>query len=264
LEAVSALTTAAFMAALKRFMSRRGKPSRIWSDNGTNFVGTRKELECYFRRQLTGRTISDELVEEGVQWVFTPPAAPHFGGVWEAAVKSFKHHFVRVAGAAILNFEELATLLAQIEACLNSRPLTAVSSDPADLQALTPGHFLIGGPVLMLPETDYSEMPDNRLKRWELVQKMTQMFWKRWRLEYLSSLQSKAKWLNSTTNVKIGTLAVLKDDNVPPLQWKMVRIIEIHPGSDGIVRVVTVRTASGQQLKRPTVKICPLPMGKEE
>lgn len=83
-------------------------------------------------------------------------------------MKSFKHHFVRVAGATILNFEELATLLAQIEACVNFRPLTALSSDPADLQALTPGHFLIGTPVLMPPEADYSEMPDNRLIRWEL------------------------------------------------------------------------------------------------
>ncbi|CAI6371748.1 unnamed protein product [Macrosiphum euphorbiae] len=139
LEAVSALSTAAFMAALKRFFLGRGKPSHIWSDNGKYFVRARKGIECCFKKQLTGCTIPEELVEEGVQLVFTPPSTPHFGGIWEAAVKSFKHHFVSVAGVAILNFEELATLLAQIKACLNSRLLTAFSLDPADLRALTPG-----------------------------------------------------------------------------------------------------------------------------
>ncbi|XP_050535031.1 uncharacterized protein LOC126902051 [Daktulosphaira vitifoliae] len=259
LEPVSDLSADAFMACLRRFISRRGLPSHIWSDNATNFVGTKREIIKYYAKQRSGRTVYDELLDEGIQWIFIPPSAPHFGGVWEAAVKSCKYHLVRTILGTSFNFEELCTVLAQVEACLNSRPLTPLSSDPCDFKVLTPSHFLIGGPAQVIPEPDLLDIPANRLRKWALMQKTMQDFWRRWRMEYLSSLQVKNKWLKDEKPIPIGSLAILKEDNAPPLKWPMVRIEAVHPGRDKIVRVVTVRLANGNQLKRPAVKICPLP-----
>lgn len=224
LEAVSDLSADAFMACLRRFISRRGVPSHIWSDNGTNFVGTQRILRQYYTAQRTGHTVHEDLVSEGLQWIFIPPGAPHFGGLWEAAVKSCKHHLVRTVAGVNLNFEELSTVLAQIEACLNSRPLTALSSDPSDCRVLTPNHFLLGGSSGFLPEPDVTDVHSNRLKKWIMLQKLQQGFWQRWRSEYLSSLQQQNKWLKKSANIRIGTLAILVEDNIPPLNWRMVRI----------------------------------------
>jgi hypothetical protein len=116
-------------------------------------------------------TLQANLANDGVQWHFIPPAAPHFGGLWEAGVKSFKFQFLRrVIGSRTLSKAEFATILCQIEVCLNSRPIAALSDDPGDLSALTPGHFLMGRPLLSVPEESVLEINDNRLSRWQLVQ----------------------------------------------------------------------------------------------
>lgn len=145
-ECVDGLTTDAFLAAFRRFVSRRGLPTDVYSDNGTNFVGAANELNRQFAlssREIEN-SIADKFVEEGIRWHFIPPASPHFGGLWEAGVKSVKFHLRRIIGESKLTFEEMNTLICQIESCLNSRPLCANSCDPNDLSALTPGHFLIG------------------------------------------------------------------------------------------------------------------------
>ncbi|XP_067142348.1 uncharacterized protein [Centruroides vittatus] len=263
LELVSALTTDAFLAALKRFVARRGKCSDIFSDCGTNFIGADRELKKFINyvsiRQHTNE-IYNWLANEGISWHFSPPAAPHFGGLWEAGVRSVKYHLKRVLGPHRLTYEEMETLLCQIEACLNSRPLTALSSDPNDLTVLTPGHFIIGDSLSAIPEPDLTSINSNRLSRWQLGQQMLQHFWRRWKREYLVRLQQRPKWAAKRENIKIGELVLLKEDDLPPTKWKMARVCELHPGEDNCVRVVTVKLASGQQLKRPIVKICPLPL----
>jgi hypothetical protein len=171
LEVVSALTTEAFLAAFRRFVSRRGRPSVVFSDNGSNFVGAAKELSelaSVVQSQQHKSEVADNLSASGIQWFvqkFHPPGAPHFGGLWEAGVKSVKYHLHRMLGETRLTFEELATLMAQIESCLNSRPITAISSDPSDLAALTPGHFLIGCPLNAVPDPCLAEVNINRLDR---------------------------------------------------------------------------------------------------
>nr|XP_012221303.1 PREDICTED: uncharacterized protein LOC105671592 [Linepithema humile] len=166
LEVVSDYSTESFLAAFRRFVSRRGLCTDIFSDCGTNFVGAARELRQMFRASSSdGRRIATTAARDGVKWHFNPPAAPHFGGLWEAAVKSTKHHLRRVIGKATLTFEEMSTFLAQVEACLNSRPLQSLSDDPTDISALTPGHFLTGAPLLAVPEPSRAERSDNTLTR---------------------------------------------------------------------------------------------------
>ena len=156
LKVVSDFTTEAFIACLRRFIARRGKPSLIWSDNGTNFVGAAnevKQLVHFLNRRATQEPISDFLSSQMIEWRFIPQRAPHIGGLWEAAVKSMKKHLRKVAREVKLTFEELSTVVAQIEACLNSRPLVSLASGDEGLKVLTPGHFLIGQALEALPDS---------------------------------------------------------------------------------------------------------------
>ncbi|XP_073820586.1 uncharacterized protein [Musca autumnalis] len=154
LEPVSSLTSEAFLAALKRLFARRGKSSHMYSDNGTNFVGALKHLDKDFRDAIKeNSTLAPILAAEKIQWHFIPPASPHFGGIWEAAVKAMKYHLRRIVGESKLTFEEMSTLLYQIEAVLNSRPLYHLDENTDEMDVLTPGHFLIGRPLIGCPET---------------------------------------------------------------------------------------------------------------
>ncbi|XP_029347204.1 uncharacterized protein LOC100569539 [Acyrthosiphon pisum] len=264
LELVSGLTTEAFLASLMRFLSRRGLCSHIYSDNGTNFIGANKVLHSYFAPVKGQRTVEDSLSDLKIQWHFIPPSAPHFGGLWEAAVKSAKRHLLKVISMGLLTYEEMHTLLCRIEAILNSRPISPMSDDPSDLNPLTPAHFLIGGSLTQPAEPDSTGIPLNRVKRWELVKLQSQTFWKRWSTEYLPQLHKRGKWLSKKDTIRVGSLAILREDNLPPLQWKMVRITKVHPGPDGIIRVVTVTNSAGREFQRPAVKIAVLPSNQEE
>ncbi|XP_065078061.1 uncharacterized protein LOC135700944 [Ochlerotatus camptorhynchus] len=198
-----------------------------------------------------------------IEWKFIPPRAPHFGGLWEAAVKSTKNHLLKELGTATQ--DEIITLHAQVEMCLNSRPITQMSPDPADLEALTPGHFLVGSNLQAIPECDVKPTPDNRLSRWQLVQKRVQQIWRRWYFEYLQQLQARsAKGCRLPVNIEVGRLVIIKDDNLPPAQWPLGRITKLHPRQDGIVRVVTLRTATTDSVTRPVAKIALLPMPSDD
>ncbi|XP_062556799.1 uncharacterized protein LOC134221625 [Armigeres subalbatus] len=261
LELVSDLTTDRFIQALRRFSARRGKCEDLYSDNGTNFVGARnklKELDELLRTKEHREGVARHCSEQETRWHFNPPSAPHFGGLWEAAVRSAKIHLVKVVGETPLSPEDFTTLLIQIEGCLNSRPLTPMSDDPNDLEPLTPSHFLIGSSLQGLPDPDLENVKLNRLDRFQLMQKLLQDFWKRWRREYLCQLQGRNKRWKPPIKIDVGGLVIIREDNQPPMKWKLGRIIAIHPGTDEIVRVVTLKTASGI-LKRPVEKLCVLP-----
>lgn len=260
IEAVSDLTSQAFIAAYRRFVARRGLPTNVYSDNGTNFVGAVKILRKSYESSLlkVKAEIIDHVTRENTQWHFIPPSSPHFGGLWEAGVKSLKHHLKRNIGNSKLTYEELSTLLVQIEACLNSRPLAPITTSPDDLTALTPGHFLIGDALLAAPDHTTPNENVSLLSRWHLVQRIFHNIALRWQSEYLSRLQQRPKWNKPQSNIKINDLVLIKDINSPPSCWPLARVIEIHPGSDGLVRVVTVRTSTST-FKRAVAKICPLP-----
>lgn len=263
LELVSDLSTAAFLNALKRMCARRGTPRHIYSDNGTNFVGAAKTLEKQ-RQEALRQYINDEVLtnitEWGIEWHFNAPSWPTAGGLWEAAVKSTKHHLKRVLGEQKLTFEEFSTLLNQIEACLNSRPLIALTDNVEDLECLTPAHFLVGGPVLAPPLSSEGDKDNMSLtNRWQLTAKMYKDFWKKWSADYLQTLQLRGKWQSATSNLQVGDVVLVKEDNIPPAKWLLGKITETHPGTDGRVRVVTLKTKSST-MKRPVTKLSRLPI----
>ena len=265
LEVVSDLTTDAFIACLRRFISRRGKPNVIWSDHGTNFVGAArelKELSGFLQEKKTQDVISQFCSSQSIEWKFIPERAPHFGGLWEAAVKSLKLHLKRVVGEVKLTFEKFMTVLTQIEGCLNSRPLTQIPSEDDGIEALTPGHFLIGQPLEAIPDPVGSYRPLPILRRWQLCQSLVRHFWQRWSDEYLVSLRRYNKWQYPTRNVQVNDIVVLQENVLVPCKWPLGRVIEVHKGKDNLVRVVTVKTKSGIY-KRPITKIAMLLSGND-
>ena len=187
LELASEMTSSCFVAAFTRFISRRGLVRHMYSDCGTNFVGAQRELNFTTSRPFQ-QDIQTATQSENIEWHFNPPSSPHFGGLWEAGVKSTKSHLKKIVGSSVLTYEEYLTVLTQVEACLNSRPLCQLSINPNDFSCLTPGHFLIGEPLTSIPEPDLTELKTNRLTRWKMIQQMTQRFWKTWSTEYLHRL----------------------------------------------------------------------------
>ncbi|GFV68772.1 integrase catalytic domain-containing protein [Trichonephila clavipes] len=260
IEAVGDLTTDSFIAALRRFSARRGAPRHIYSDNGTNFVGARRKLDEIRKLWLslpTNEAISYYLSKSSIDWHFIPPSSPHFGGIWESGIRSVKFHLKRVLGETILTFEELTTLLTQIEGLLNSRPLSYVNdSDIECISTLTPSHFLTGDVLLSVPE----ELPSssNHRDRWELLQNIKRGFWKKWSSEFISSLQPRKKWQDAQPNLKEDDIVLIKEEG-PPGTWPMARVLQVHPGNDGLVRVATVKTQDSV-FKRPVHKLHKLPI----
>lgn len=183
--------------------------------------------------------------------------------MWESSIKLVKNHLKRIVGNTKLTFSEYVTVLTQIEAYINSRPLFPLSSDPNDLSVLTPAHFLTGSSLLDTPETDIRHLPVNRLTRWQHVTQICQHFWKRWTREYLQELQGRNKWTTSRESISPGTLVLVKDDQTPPLSWIIARVERTYPGPDGKVRVADLRTKAGV-LKRNIRSLCPLPVDDED
>lgn len=262
LEVVTSMSTEAFLATLDRFIARRGLPAAIYSDCGPNFVGASRQLKdlfTYLKNEDSQRTIHNHAVNQGFEWHFNPPYSPHMGGLWEAAVKSAKNHLHRITKHNVFHLEELMTLFAKIEAILNSRPIAQLNDDdPNHGDFLTPGHFLIGAPLLSVPEADVTHLKLNRLSRWQLVSQMVQHFWARWHVEYLHTLQKKLKWYRPTRQLQIGELVLVPDPACSPLNWSLAKIEEIHSGEDNVVRVVTIKDRRGCH-KRSIHKLIPLP-----
>lgn len=258
LELVEDYSSKAFLDAFRRFASRRGLPALMLSDNGTNFHGAERDLTHAFKALAKDSALAAELALDRVQWRFIPPASPHFGGIWEVHVKSIKHHLRRVIGSHTPSQMEFNTLLHQVEACLNSRPIAPLSDDPADVCALTPGHFLIGRPLVSVPEPELKENNLMRLPRWRRTQAMVRHIWRAWTQDYMCTLQQRSKWCQPGRHLRVNELVLIKNNHLPPSKWELARVIKLYPGDDGISRVADVKTAKGT-LRRPITQMCRLP-----
>ncbi|GFT16566.1 integrase catalytic domain-containing protein [Trichonephila clavipes] len=242
LDFVSDLTSKAFIACLKRFFVRRGKSSKMFSDNGKTFVGANIEFKTlHDLLKSPDETLVSYFNDEYIDWNFIPPRSPNFGGLWESGVKSFKTHLKRVAGSSNLTLEEFITLLTEIEAALNSRPLSPLSSGFDDFETLSPGHFLIGRPVTAIVEPQLLNVKENKLTRWKRVNWLSQQIWKVWKRNYLNNLQERSKWRFSKNNVEIGTLVLIKNGTLPGNKWLTGRILEVFYGNDNKIRVVNLK-----------------------
>lgn len=182
---------------------------------------------------------------------FNPPAGLHFGGVWERLIRSVrKIMFALIKEQNIkLTDESLQTLFCEVEAILNSRPITKSSSDPNDLEALTPNHVLLLHPGQNLP-CGVFDVKDNYVKRrWRQIQYLADIFWKRWSREYLSTLQARQKWTHKQRNVSEGDIVLIVDDT------PRSKVTEVIKDNKGFVRSAKVKTQT-VELRRPIDKLC--------
>lgn len=255
LEAVSELSKDSFILSLRRFIARRGKPREIYCDNGRNFVAAAKEINDFFKHHED--SIVNFASDHDIKFMFSPAYAPNFNGYVESGIKSAKFHIKRILGTTHLTFEELSSLFSQIEAILNSRPISPLSSSPNDYAALTPGHFLLGRPLMSLPAPDLREINQTRLDRFRQLEQMRQHFWQRWQTEYITELQQRTRWKVRCKDLQEGDLVILKEDNLPPLLWRLGRVKTLHPGSDGVPRVADIETSRGV-VRRALNRICQL------
>ena len=216
LEAVSSLTSDAMVTALRRFIARRGIPSQIVSDNATNFVGARRDIN-----ELEKVVRAGAQSYSSIEWLFIPPRSPNFGGLGEAAVESIKHHLRRVMGNSILNYEEMTTIFCQIEQVLNNRPLMALTNNPYDIFAITPS-MLVNGSRL------------DPVKRFRSIQQLLSQFWKRWSSEYVASLQPRSEWRQARANLSVDDVVLITDDGIRPLRWSIGRVMQLKLGRDGL------------------------------
>ena len=236
LEVAWGLDTSSFLNALTRFTARRGVPKEIVSDNGTNFVGAVNELKELFSK-FDKNGIQRAATDKGIKWKFNPPGAPHFGGVFEAMIKSAKKAIYAEIGNSSVTDEELITICSGAESLLNSRPITYQSSDPRDDVPLTPNHFLhgqMGG--LFAPEVPNEVV--NPHERWRKVQSLITRVWQRWLKEYLPTLNARPKWSDVVKDLKEGDVVLVLDKDIPRGRWPLGRITECFPSKDGHTRVV--------------------------
>ncbi|GFX41117.1 integrase catalytic domain-containing protein [Trichonephila clavipes] len=250
------LSTDSFILAFRRFIARRGRPTTIYSDNGKNFVGTFNALNS-----IDWDKIQDFALKIKIQWKFSPPSAPWWGGFWERLVGMLKNVLRKVLGKASLNEEELNTLLCDAESIINSRPITYLSEDPKDLVALTPAMFLQEIREIGVP--DFDMIDSKKLERRFIYRvKIRKDLRNRFRNEYLGFLKDYSK-VRKEASVKDGDIVLIGDNDVKRINWPMAKIIKSFPGKDGRIRVVEVKTPSGNFI-RPIQKLYPLEVNLPE
>ena len=254
-EVVPTMDTSSCVMGIERFAARRGTPSVLWSDNGTNFIASEKKL-LQNVSAWNQQTLSETLVKKRIQWKFNPPSAPHHGGVWERFVRSFKHIFYAILGNRRLTDEILTNTFCLVEQSLNSRPLVPVSSDATDLDALTPNHFLLGTADSTMLSHQRADI-DHR-KRYVRAQAYSDAIWERWLREYVPSLNRRSKWSAPPERDLItGDLVWIVEPTSPRGHYPLARVVKFYYGTDSVARSAELKTATGN-LVRPIVKLAPV------
>ena len=255
IEMAFGLDTDSFMNAFYRFASRRGFPHEVTSDNGTNFVGAQRELKQLIADIDKKRLLSYSSMK-GVKWNFNPPAAPHFGGVFEIMIKAAKRAVYAILSNADVNDEELMSVFIGAEALINSRPITYQSANPQDILPLTPSHFLHGDLGGRIAPTPVDEVKHPR-QRWRRVQELIRHFWHRWLTEWIPQLRSRKKWKSSTQEITVGDIVLVIQSDTVRANWPLGKVVAVYAGSDGHVRVADVQI-NKTVLRRPITALCPL------
>ena len=250
LEVANTLDTNSFICALRRFICRRGPIRQLRSDQGSNFVGAKREL-LNALEELDQLKIVRELQSHDCDWFsfrMNTPSASHMGGVWERQIRSARNvlNALLEKNGAQLDDEALRTLFCGAQAIVNSRPLTVDSLvEPLSPNPLTPNHLLtLKTKVVLPPPGIFQDADIYSRKRWRRVQHLANEFWIRWKKEYLLSLQKRQKWLKVHRNMRVGDIVIIKDDEfVPRNKWPLARVTDTFPSADGYVRNVKLALA---------------------
>lgn len=249
IEVAYTLSTNSCLLCLRNFMARRGQPLEIYSDNGTNFHGANNELTAVLKE------VQDRNNVPSIKWKFNPPASPHMGGSWERLIGCVKRVLAQIMPEHHhMTDESLKALLTEIEGIINARPLTHVSLEHEDDEALTPNHFILGSSSGIKAPGEFSDSDRFHRKSWRRIQHLANLFWQRWTKEYLPSLTRRTKWHANVKNIEVGDLVIVVDSASTRSQWTKGKVISATPGSDGVVRRATIQTSQGV-LVRPTVKL---------
>ena len=255
LECAFSLDVDSFLLAFTRFINRRSSPEEMWSDNGSNFVGASRELRESVR-DWNRSVFQSDMARRGVKWRFNPPAACHHGGVWERLVRSVKRVLSAITkSSASMTDETFITFLTEVERILNGRPLTSVSSDPRDLEALTPNHLLCGVADSSMPLGKFLNA-DGYRRAWRKASLLADQFWSRWLREYVPTLQLRQKWLKPKRNLQVGDMVLVADESTTRDKWPKGIVEETFADKDGLVRSVRLRTAKSPSLLRDIRKLC--------
>ncbi|XP_071490404.1 uncharacterized protein [Diadema antillarum] len=241
-----------FIQVLRRFFVFRGQPKVIVSDNGTQFVGTEREL----REMVKGWDdvqLKEYCADRRVEWKFTTPYAPHQNGSAEALVKSCKYALKKAIGSQVLCPSELYTCFVEVANLVNQRPIGRAPNDPDDGSYLCPNDVLLGRASSRVSQGPFRETRNPR-HRVEFVQRIVDAFWKAWNRDVFPLLVPRRRWNVERRNVRVDDVVVVSDPNVLRGKWTLGRIVHVYPGSDGRVRNVKVKTARSDY-KRPITKV---------
>ena len=234
IEILHSLSADSTINAIRRFISVRGCPKEIPSDNGTNFARADKELRNAVE-QWDHHKISNFCVQREIKWKFNPPAASHMGGIWQRMVQTTKRVLKSLLKEQIVTDEVLATVMAEAVNIVNSRPLTRNSDSDLDDRPLTPNHLLHLRPTPSLPPGLFVKDDLHCRRVWRQAQYLRGVFWRRWTNEYLPTLMERQKWRSRKENIKVGDLVLLADENYPRGEWPIARVWEVVADDDGCV-----------------------------
>lgn len=214
-------------------------------------------------QRLDNNRIERVLQPKGIKWIFNSPAASHQGGVWERQIRTVRRILSALLKEQVPNEDCLHTIMCEIESIINGRPLTSISDDINNVEALTPSHLLLLKSQPLMPPGVFNKNDAYTRRRWRQVQYLADLFWTRWTREYLPLLQERQKWLKPRRNFMVGDLVLLVDSSSPRNSWLMRRVVETLPDSSGTVRRLKVKTKSNI-LERPVNKLCLLEEASSE
>lgn len=253
IEVAHSLSTDSFLMALMRFIGRRGVPSVIYSDNGSNFVGAESELKRTLI-ELDQERIQRTLVGRGIDWYFNPPSASHWGGIWERMIRTVRRIMQAVVREQVMTDEALFTYLIEAERIVNDRPIIPVYDDPECPSVLRPSDLLLLNQRHGLSCKNVS-LHERYTKGWRQAQHLANVFWKRWVREYLPTIQIRPKWNKSERDVCVGDLVLLLEGSRPLGVWPKAVVSKVVRGKDGHVREVYLKTSNGL-LRRDIRSVC--------
>jgi hypothetical protein len=260
IEIIEAMDTSSFLNALRRFLALRGSVSQFRSDCGTNFVGAQTDLATALQ-EMKNEQISSYLARQECEWLFNPQHASHAGGIWERVIgmtRKILDAMLHELPTKQLTHEVLTTLMAEVSAIMNSRPLVPVSTDTEAPEILSPSMILTQNPSPLPPPPGKFTPKDLHAAQWRQVQYLANVFWARWKREFLPLLQVRRKWTQDQPNLRIGDLVFLKDKEIARNEWPIAMVTKVFPSEDGKVRkieVTTAREGSKRCYDRPVTEV---------